>query len=130
MNPEVHQEFKTIIKKCLVASPYRRITLHALLDIPQIKANFISPIDNKLIVFNEIKVPNSTKDWTNSLQKLPCNTTPDPVQTHQAVKKYNFMRNYSRDSLISLNSKLLDQICEKNEIILQLEKKLSLLQQH
>ena len=128
MNANVDQALQTIIKKCLVSSPYRRISLNALLDVSQIKSNFVTPIDNKMIVFNEIKVPNSTKDWTNSLQKLPCNTTPDPVQTHKAIQRYGFMRNYSRDSLIRLNSALLDQICEKNATILELERQISLIQ--
>jgi NIMA (never in mitosis gene a)-related kinase len=118
-----HEPFKVIIKKCLQSSSYRRISLHDLLQIPEIKSYIVKEIEHiqQSLKFNEINVPSRTKDWSNAVRKLPCRTTPDPVKIESTIKMANFMEHYTNSQLIALNSRLLEQIYQKNEHILALE---------
>ena len=117
---KINEEFKTIINRCLQTSPYRRITLNTLLQIPQIKNNLIHPISSP-ITFVKLPIPKSTIDWKNVLTHVPCRTTPEPSHIQSSVRLYKTMNKYSNSQLIALNSKLVQQIMEKNEIILKLE---------
>lgn len=117
----IEEAFKTIIKKCLQTSTFRRISLHTLLELPQVKTHFVLPLENSSIKFAHINVPLKTRDWSRALRNLPCRTTPDPVNLENTVQKLNFMEHYTKSQLIALNSKLLEQIFEKNEFILKLQ---------
>lgn len=120
-----NEKFTAIIKKCLQTSTHRRITLYELLQIPEIKQHFVSNIPTTIVKFVDIKVPQRTKDWSSAVKNLPCRTTPDPVTLEQTIKKYNFMEHYTKQQLIELNSRLLEQIYHKNEHILSLERKIN-----
>ena len=119
------EAFKSIIRKCLQHSCYKRISIHSLMQVPEIKAHFVQPVDQSLINFNQMNVPLHTRDWPNAIRNLPCRTTPDPVTLENKIKKANFMDHYTKSQLIHLNNKLLEQIYQKNEHILQLEKQLN-----
>lgn len=121
-NLKTHEVFKTIIKKCLQRSTYKRISLHTLLEMPQIKQHLIDKIEHINIKFSEIQIPMRTRDWPRLVQKLPCK-----LSTEKVPKKLKFFDHYTKSQLIDLNTKLLEQIVQKNEHILYLEKQLKLL---
>ena len=127
MNEFILTEFKNIITKCLQVAPYRRLRLNDVLKLSNIRK--YKPKQTE--VFQKIKqidnIPNITNEWKNILNNIP-NKIPQTKSENKSkqIRKWNcdFMKNYSKDNLVHLNSKLIDIICEKDKQIKELKDEL------
>ena len=129
INHQVLPIFQTMIKKCIQVSPHRRIKLDVILRMQNIKKHLDKDINvNKQKTIKQInKVPQHQVEWNSIVNNLEVRPYTPITQTNQAQRKtsiYSFMEHYSKDNLVRLNTKLIDVICEKNNLILKLEQKL------
>ena len=129
IDPSVHAGFRVIIDRCIQVSPHKRIKLNILLNHCEIKkfVNAKQQAKNNKIITQIEKIPNMLSEWENILQQFPSNIKKTPEVKLQ--KTIDFMQHYTKDDLIFLNSKLIDNIVNKDITISNLKKEISFLKQ-
>ena len=128
----VYGSFRVIIQKCLQISPHKRIKLESLIKHIEIRKYLKGHCKNYKKINQIDKIPTYENEWMNIVKNIPNNL---PQQQKTQVEKRSiknnveFMKNYSKDNLVHLNTRLIDVIVEKNIIISKLEKELTELRQ-
>jgi len=127
INDNVYGAFKTIITRCIQISPHKRIKLETLLKYSEIKKH-IKYCIVKHHDFEQIdKVPSFVNDWNKIVNKIP-NKIPIKPETRIEKKHhdidYNFMKHYTKNDLVYLNTRLINTIVGLNIEMKKLENEL------
>lgn len=123
-NSNTHAGFRVIIERCLQASPHKRIKLDVLLKHSEIKKYLEVDKKKKQNTIKQIdKLPQMLSDWENIIKEYP-NKIKQKPKTPQMLNALSFMDHYSKENLIYLNGKLIDEIVNKNIIIDNLKNEL------
>ena len=131
IDQSVYGAFRVIIQRCLQSQPHRRIKLEAILKHTEVK-NHLKGYNFQHKNIHQIdKIPKNTIEWNNIINEVPNNFPKTSENKQKSIKRLNreFMHNYSKDSLIQLNGRLIDMIIERNHEIEKLQNELKQLKE-